>query len=194
MTNLLIGCPTSPADDVNGLITLSFHKFSVGTGSENFFMLYINFIEKLLGKTERADVIEVLDEMKTNIVESMHTVPLLLRHISENIQKRFELVFPRKVTPLPVAPYFKTSLDQAAVNYLHMGSACKRYRPNAVIEVGNLFMDRQLKHLVFQKTSSLSVMPRDIIFLGDIIKVVKGHDDRGSFAEAIKKYNLSRLS
>lgn len=193
MTNILIGNPTSSPDDVNALLALCFHKFSVGTNTENFFMLYVNFIEKLICMTDKQDIQDVLAALKENVVGTMQTVPLLLRHISENLQKKFDLKFPRKVAQLPTTPFIRTSLDQPTLDYLIRGTQCKRYRPNAVIETGMLFMDRQLKHLVFQKTNSLSVMPRDIIFLGDIIKTVKGHDDRGCFAEAIKKYNLSSL-
>lgn len=123
-------------------------------------------------------------------MNTLHGVPLLLRNISTHLQKKFDIKFPRKTNPTSVKPYFKTSMDLKTINLLHIGSQCKRYRPGAVIETGMLFMDRQLKHLVFQKDKSLSVLSRDIIFLGDMIKVIKGYDERSSFIEAIKKYNL----
>lgn len=126
-------------------------------------------------------------------MNTLHGVPLLLRNITENLQAKFDIKFPRKLCPPAIQPFLKTSLDAKTVNLLHIGSPCKRYRQGAVIETGTLFMDKPLKHLVFQKSNSASVLSRDIIFLGDMIKIVKGFDDRSAFIEAIQKYNLSNL-
>lgn len=136
----------------------------------------------------------MLEGHKESIMNTLHGVPLLLRNISSRLQMKFDIKFPRKVNPTSVKPYFKTSLDAKTLNLLHTGSPCKRYRPGAVIETGVLFMDSPMKHLVFQKSNSLAVMSRDIIYLGDMLKVIKGYDERSSFIEAIKKYNLSRTS
>lgn len=140
------------------------------------------------------DVQALLDTHKDSIMNTLHGVPLLLRNITGHLQNKFDIKFPRKLCPPAIQPFLKTSLDAKTINLLHTGSPCKRYRPGAVIETGTLFMDKPLKHLVFQKANSVSLMSRDIIFLGDLIKIVKGFDDRSAFIEAIQKYNLSRLA
>ena len=141
---------------------------------------------------QNAAVQDLLNSHKDSIMNTLHGVPLLLRNITEHLQAKFDIKFPRKLCPPAIQPYLKTSLDAKTINLLHIGSPCKRYRPGAVIETGTLFMDKPLKHLVFQKSNCLSLMSRDIIFLGDMIKIVKGFDDRSAFIEAIQKYNLSK--
>lgn len=140
-----------------------------------------------------AEINKMLEGHKESIMNTLHGVPLLLRNVSGKLQEKFDIKFPRKVTPVSDKPYFKTSLDSKTLAMLHLGSPVKRYRPGAIIETGTLYMDRQLKHLVFQKNNSLSLLSRDIIYLGDMIKIVKGYDERSAFIEAIKKYNISRL-
>lgn len=151
---------------------------------------YINFLEKLAGKKDDKRINELLNSHKESIMNTLHGVPLLLRNLSSNLQGMFDIKFPRKIIPQSDKPYFKTSLDAKTLALLHTGSPAKRFRPGAIIESGTLYMDLQLKHLVFQKNNSLSLQSRDIIYLGDMIKIVKGYDERSAFIEAIKKYNI----
>jgi hypothetical protein len=192
MSNIIILSDVTAAD-ITGLLDMAFAKIS-NNCSENLFMLvssgliqYVNLVEKLVGQVDRPEVQSALLSKKQQIIDSMKTVPLLLKHTSENIQKKFDLRFPRKVVITPMPLYFKTSLDLVKNEFIVAGTACKRYRPGAVIETGTLFMDKAFKHVVFQRSNSVSVASRDLIFLGDILKVEKVFDDRSTFFEAVKK-------
>ena len=193
MTNILIGSQSDP-NLVDSLIQVTFHKLSVNTHTENLYMMWVNYIEKMVWKTKRQDIQAVLEKNKDAISTSMQKVPLLLTHTSEGIQRKFNVKFPRKVQMLALQNFVKSNIDPKTTAQMIKGHPCKRYRPGAIIESGTFFVDRQLKHLVFQRNSSLCVQSRDIIFFGDIIKVVKGYDERSCFIEAMKKYNLSKPS
>jgi hypothetical protein len=123
----------------------------------------------------------------------MKNVPLILKHTSQNLQKKFDIKFPRPVAPDTTPPVLKLPLKSDQIHFITQGSVCKRYRPGGIIEQGTLFLDSGLRRLVFKRHNCLSLISRDIIELQEIIKIVKGHDDRSAFAEAAKKYNLSKF-
>lgn len=122
----------------------------------------------------------------------MKNVPLILKHTSQHIQKKFEIRFPRPVTVDLGGSVLKLPLKKEQMFFVTQGTPCKRYRPGGVIEQGTVFLDSSQRRLIFKRHNSWSLLSRDIMELVEIIKIVKGHDDRSAFAEAIKKYNLSK--
>jgi hypothetical protein len=107
----------------------------------------------------------LLSSSREQIISTMKNVPLILKHTSQHIQKKFDLKFPRPVQYNSDPSVLKLPLTKEQLDFVTKGTPCKRYRTGGIIEQGSIFLDSGLRRIVFKKQNSVSLLSRDIMEL-----------------------------
>lgn len=101
--------------------------------------------------------------------------------------------FPRVRDPIKVKKTYSLPFSYQTIDYLTLGTPCKRFLLGGTIEQGKLFLDSSHGRIIFRRLTSLSLKSREIVELKKIIKIKSGHDKRSAFARSIEKFKLSNL-